>query len=204
MSLGAAAANSGAVLVSRLSTSSDGWTHAPSGEACSLCPVSAHCGHWASSLTQGRMDPRLALLEKLQQHPELAYDEAPGCLRVDPPSPQGFAVELRSAYNKWTVFLGEAGFHEAFTSPKEVLNFIAWCYSGEARVREVWRGRSPQKAILEAHENGEWRTVSETGFIFVPFWRERREGYFGEPEPPEKLSHRNVCFPPIPDARRPS
>jgi hypothetical protein len=37
------------------------------------------------------------------------------------------------------------------------------------------RGGSPQKAILEAHENGEWRLVSETGFMLVPFWRERRE-----------------------------
>lgn len=121
------------------------------------------------------MDPHLAFLEKLHQHPELSYSEAPGCVRVEPPSSEGFAVELRSADNKWTVFLGNAGFHEAFTSPEGALNFLAWCYSGGARVREVWRGRSPQKALLEAHDNGEWRTVSETGFIFVPFWRERRE-----------------------------
>lgn len=121
------------------------------------------------------MEPRLKFLEKLQQHPELTYHEAPGRVRVDPPGPDGFAVELRSAENKWTVFLGEAGFHETFTSPEEALEFIAWCYSGDARVKEVWRGRSPQKAILEGHENGEWRTVSETGFICVPFWRERRE-----------------------------
>jgi hypothetical protein len=121
------------------------------------------------------MDPLLALLGKLQQHPELAYSEAPGCLRVEPPCSNGFAVELRSDDGQWTVFLGDAGFHETFTSTEEVLNFIAWCYSGAVRVREVWRGRSPQKAVLEAHENGEWRTVSETGFIFVPFWRERRE-----------------------------
>jgi hypothetical protein len=121
------------------------------------------------------MEPHVALLEKLQQHPELAYSEAPGCVRVEAPSSNGFAVELRSADNNWMVFLGDAGFHEAFTSTEEVLNFIAWCYSGAARVREVWRGRSPQKAILEAHENGEWRAVSETRFIFVPFWRERRE-----------------------------
>lgn len=121
------------------------------------------------------MDLRLALLEKLQQHPELTYSEAPGCVRVEPPSSDGFAVELRDDNPVWTVFLGNAGFHEAFTSTEEALNFIAWCYSGAARVRELWRGSSPQKAVLEAHENGEWRTVSETGFIFVPFWRERRE-----------------------------
>jgi hypothetical protein len=121
------------------------------------------------------MDPHVSFLAKLQQHPELAYTEAPGCVRVEPPSSDGFAVELRSDDDNWTVFLGDAGLHEVFKSTEEVSNFIAWCYSGAARVREVWRGRSPQKASLEAHENGEWRTVSVTGFIFVPFWRERRE-----------------------------
>ena len=122
------------------------------------------------------MDPRMALIEKLQRHSELAYIEAPGGVRIEPPSSSGFAVELRSDDdNEWTVFLGNAGFHEVFNSAEEVLNFIAWCYSGTARVREVWRGSSPQKAFLEAHEEGEWRVVSEVGFFVVPFWRERRE-----------------------------
>jgi hypothetical protein len=121
------------------------------------------------------MDPRITLMEKLAQHPELAYSDAPGCLRIEAPSSNGFAVELRNDDHEWTVFLGNAGFHDAFTSAEEVLNFVAWCYSGGVRIREVWRGRSPQKAVLEALENGEWRSVSETRFIFVPFWRERRE-----------------------------
>ena len=46
------------------------------------------------------------------------------------------------------------GWHQHFDDPEEVMNFIAWCYSGEARVREVWRGSLLQKAILEVHENG--------------------------------------------------
>jgi hypothetical protein len=121
------------------------------------------------------MDARTALLEKLRQHPELAYSETPDSVRIEPPSAKGFAVELRKDDEEWTVFLGNAGFQEAFSSAEEVLSFIAWCYSGEARVREVWRGTSPQKAFLEAYESGQWRSVSETGFIFVPFWRERRE-----------------------------
>jgi hypothetical protein len=128
------------------------------------------------------MDPCITLVEKLKKHPELAFSEAPGCVRVEAPSSSGFAVELRSDDTEWTVFLGNAGFHEAFTSTDEVLNFIAWCYSGAARVREVWRGSSPQMAVLEAHENGEWRTVSETRFLFVPFWRERREVVLENPK----------------------
>lgn len=128
------------------------------------------------------MDPHAEFLDRLQQHPELAYREAPRCVRVEPPSSSGFAVELRSADDEWTVFLGDAGFHEAFTSGEEVLNFIAWCYSGAARLREVWRGRWPQRVTLEAHESGAWRTVSETGFIFVPFWLERREVILENPK----------------------
>jgi hypothetical protein len=121
------------------------------------------------------MDPRIALMERLHRHPELAYSDSPDGVRIEPPGSTGFAVELRSGDHEWTVFLGAAGFHEAFTSAEEVLNFIAWCYSGNARVREIWRGGRPEKAVLEALENGEWRSVSETGFFFVPFWRHRRE-----------------------------
>ena len=121
------------------------------------------------------MDPRTALIEKLQRHPELAYSETPRSVRIEPPSSDGFAVELRSHNHKWTVFLGDAGFHESFTSAEDVLNFIAWCYSGAARVRETWRGNLPEKAVLEARENGQWRWMSKTQFIFVPFWRQRRE-----------------------------
>lgn len=121
------------------------------------------------------MDPQTALTEKLRRHPELTYSEASSSVRIEASSPTGFAVELRSGHNNWTVFLGDAGFHEAFTSAADVLNFIAWCYSGAARVREVWRGNLPEKAILESQENGEWQSISETRFIFVPFWRKRRE-----------------------------
>ena len=122
------------------------------------------------------VNAQTALIQKLEQHPELAYSETPGCVRIEAPGANGFAVELRGdGGDDWTVFLGNAGFHESFSSTEETLNFIAWCYSGAARVRDVWRGGAPQKSVLEAHENGDWRAVSETGFLFVPFWRERHE-----------------------------
>jgi hypothetical protein len=121
------------------------------------------------------MDPCEALIAKLKDHPELAIEAFPGGVRIAPPAPAGFGVELRETPGGWTVFLGEAGFHEEFTTPDEVLNFLGWCYSGTARVREVWRGATPQKSILEAHENGEWYSVGETGFLLVPWWRRRRE-----------------------------
>jgi hypothetical protein len=102
-------------------------------------------------------------------------------LRVEAPSADGFAVEVRHEGEEWTVYLGRGGWHQHFDDPEEALNLIAWCYSGEARVREVWRGSLLQKAILEARENGGWRSVSETGLIFVPFWRMRREIVLNNP-----------------------
>jgi hypothetical protein len=121
------------------------------------------------------MDAHTALIEKLQQHPELAYSEALDCVRIEAPGSTGFAVELRRGNDEWTVFLGNAGFHESFATGAEALDFVAWCYSGTARVREVWRGGVPQKAVLESEVNGAWCPISETGFILVPFWRERHE-----------------------------
>ena len=110
------------------------------------------------------MDPRAAFIAKLQSHPDLQYEEFAGGVRVAPPTPTGFALELRSDDGAWEVYLGNAGFHESFTSGDEVLNFIAWCYSGTARVREVWRGNAPQKSILEYLDEGQWKVSSETVF----------------------------------------
>ncbi|MGL5839578.1 MAG: hypothetical protein ACRCY3_13855 [Sphingorhabdus sp.] len=121
------------------------------------------------------MDVITALAEKLAKHPELEWTKEDQGFRLKAPRPDGFAVELRNEGDEWTVYLGSGGWHQHFDDPEKALNFIAWCYSGEARVREVWRGTLLQKAILEAHENGGWRSISETGLIFAPFWKERHE-----------------------------
>jgi len=115
------------------------------------------------------------LREKLKGHPELIHTEVPGGMRIEPPAPTGFSLELREDGDGWMVCLGEAGFHQHFESSEEMLNFVAWCYSGEARLREVWRGSVPQKVMLEAREDGEWRVVSVTGLLLFPFWRPRSE-----------------------------
>jgi hypothetical protein len=121
------------------------------------------------------MDPLAILRGKLAGHPELVQGDARGGLRIEAPTKTGFAIELRADVHGWTVELGEAGFHDDFSSAEEVLEFVAWCYSGAARLREVWRGNSPVRSALEAKENGTWREVSATVFIFIPFWRKRRE-----------------------------
>lgn len=128
------------------------------------------------------MAPHHNLVDKLKRHPELRYSERPGQVRVEAPEPNGFALELHSSHDCWTVYLGEAGFHETFSSADEVMNFIAWCYSGGARVREFWRGSSPQKAILEAYEDGDWQEISLTGYFVFQFWMEQKEIVFTNPK----------------------
>ncbi|MEM6857360.1 MAG: hypothetical protein AAF559_05775 [Pseudomonadota bacterium] len=121
------------------------------------------------------MSPHDVFVEKLQKHPELSYCESIGRLLIKPPSETGFAVELHSSVDNWTVYLGNAGFHETFDNAAETLNFMAWCYSGEARVREVWRGVSPEFAALEYFSDGEWREDSRTGYFFWRYWRAANE-----------------------------
>ena len=121
------------------------------------------------------MDAIAALTEKLAKHPELAWTGGDRWLTIDPPPSGGFAVELRHEGDEWTVYLGSGGWHQHFDDAEDALDLIAWCYSGQARVREIWRDRSPQKAFLEAREDDGWRAISETGLILVPFWRKRRE-----------------------------
>ena len=133
------------------------------------------------------MDPRDLLLDKLKRHPELVHREIPGGLRIEAPSPTGFAIELRGDEHGWTVWLGNAGFHEDFQAADEVLDFVAWCYSGEARVRELWRGTMPERSILEACEDGAWHEVAATVFVFVPFWRRRTEVVLRNPNLLEPL-----------------
>jgi hypothetical protein len=121
------------------------------------------------------MNTLAELVEKLKRHRELVWNELPGGVRIEPPNPGGFAVEVHANESEWTVFLGNAGFHEAFETGGEALQFVAWCYSGEARLREIWRGGSPSWSALEAREGDAWRRESETRLVFVPFWRKRRE-----------------------------
>jgi len=128
------------------------------------------------------MDPFAILAEKLKSRPELVWRQIPRGMLIEPPCPTGFAIELNADIHGWTVWLGDAGFHDDFTTADELLDFVAWCYSGEARVREVWRGRIPQKSVLEAYTDGEWHEVSMTGFIFVPFWRRRTEVILQNPD----------------------
>lgn len=120
------------------------------------------------------VDAVAALADKLARRADLLWSRGDQWVRIDAPRSNGFAVELRHEGDEWTVYLGSGGWHQHFDEPKEALALIAWCYSGDARVREVYRGDVLQKSILEGFVEGAWESISLTRY-FAPFWRKRTE-----------------------------
>lgn len=120
------------------------------------------------------MDPIAALIEKLDNHSELKWAKGKDWLKIHPPHPKGFGVELRVGADEWTVYLGNGGWHQHFDDPLEALNLVAYCYSGEVRVREVYRGNVLQKSVLEGTFDGTWEKIATTAYL-APFWRRKRE-----------------------------
>ncbi|MCX7284233.1 MAG: hypothetical protein NTX28_09345 [Novosphingobium sp.] len=120
------------------------------------------------------MDALAALADKLAKHPELNWSKGDQWVSIAAPRSGGFAVELRRDGDEWTVFLGSGGWHQHFDEATEALDLVAWCFSGNARVREIYRGQVLQKSILEGLEDGSWTSLALTRY-FAPFWRKKSE-----------------------------
>jgi hypothetical protein len=102
--------------------------------------------------------------------------------RIEAASVDGFAITLSADHAGWVVALGDTGFHEHFDERDDPLNFIAWCYSGECRLREIQYGFAVGRTILEYFENDQWIVYSTTGSVFFPFWRKRSEKILQNPK----------------------
>ena len=123
------------------------------------------------------------LAKKIDDHPVLKCVSWPNGIRIEAPNADGFAVQVWGGDNDWTVSVGDGGaWHEQLSESDDVLNFVAWCYSGEARLREARRGNWVQTAILEAHSVDGWYEESRVVYPFVPFWRKTRETVFHNPD----------------------
>lgn len=121
------------------------------------------------------MDALDRLESKLTSHPELQWQRESGRICIEAPRLGGFAVELHFSGDEWTVYLGLGTWHEHFLDEEEALNFVAWCYSGEARLREIRRGSVLTKSVLEARNGETWERVSEVGYLSFAFWRQKSE-----------------------------
>ena len=93
---------------------------------------------------------------------------------VDPIDENGFCVGVREDKDGWFVNFGENGTHDEVTEKADLFEIVAFALSDSARLREVWRGNSWHRGILENRTPDGWERVTETGLLFVPFWRSRR------------------------------
>ena len=109
---------------------------------------------------------------KLVNHNALKWQKTETSLRIEAIDYTGFAVTLYKTDDGWGVALGEHGFHDHFDqADDDPLEFVAWCYSGSSRLREIRYGSVVGRTILEIAIDEEWHKVSTTGLIFFPFWR---------------------------------
>ena len=97
-----------------------------------------------------------------------------GDRRIEVPAsdPEGFTVWATVARDHITV--GYDGWHDEFTSEEIALNCFLKGVFGHSRLAVVKRGRVVQSWTAEELVDGEWRPVSVTGMLFVPFWQRRR------------------------------
>lgn len=121
------------------------------------------------------------LEQELTGYPGLNWTRGDHWIRIERPVSDGFAVEVQDVEGTYTIFLGDGGWHRHFDDRREALEFIIWCYSGQARLREIWRGNMLQKSILEGCHDGSWREISVVGYVFVPFWKQKSEVVWENP-----------------------
>ena len=115
--------------------------------------------------------------KKLQKYPSLTYKVSENCITIHTPNQDaGFDITLyidTGDYTAYTVAFGN--WHGPFDSEEEALEFVVFGLSRKCRMRELCRGNSPYKWVIESYQNGKWEMVQETGTLFFPFWKMKTE-----------------------------
>lgn len=113
--------------------------------------------------------------ERLAKYPQVRYAENSNSIEVHPADESGFTVGLYQGAGEIVVRF--EGWHEHFKAESEALNCFAFGLSERCRLRVVYRGRTPVKWAVESWIDGTWMPDTETGLIFVPFWRSKSVRY---------------------------
>lgn len=121
------------------------------------------------------MPPIETIRAKLQRYPHLIYEQKENSITVAPDSPDGFPVSLQEDGGCFVVGFG--GWHEHFDSESEALNCFVFGLSDQCRLRVASRGSVDYRWTVQHLVNGRWCDESETGLLFFPFWRRRRERF---------------------------
>ncbi len=64
------------------------------------------------------MDAIAVLEGRLEKHPNLQWSRGHDWLKIDAPSAERFAVELRQEGGEWNVYLGSGWWHQHFDDPR--------------------------------------------------------------------------------------
>lgn len=107
--------------------------------------------------------------QKLEKYPHLKYEETSNSISIYPENEAGFIITLEENSTNYTVAFDS--WHEIFEDKEEALNCLAFGLSDSCRLKISSKGTTPYKWEVQAEENNEWFTDSETGLIFIPFWR---------------------------------
>ena len=113
--------------------------------------------------------------EKLKSYPAVKSTETANSITVLPNSEAGFEVRLDDNGETYTVSF--EGWHQNFEDAEEALDCFAFGLSSECRLRELRKGGSPYRWIVESMVDGSWITDSETGQLIYPFWKRTETVY---------------------------
>ncbi len=122
------------------------------------------------------MDAIDIIQDKLTKYPELKYEIEGNRITIFPSSSTGFSVWLTENKNGFTV--GFDGWHEEFSNQEEALDCFAFGLSDHCRLKVTKRGNFSCNWIVEVKKDDEWVEDSETGLIFIPFWKKKSVEYY--------------------------
>ncbi len=125
------------------------------------------------------MDPIEMLQQKLARHPELRYESTDNSITVAPPSDEGFSVSFFATPIEYVVYF--EGWHEHFETVEKALDCFSFAYSGQCRLRVVYRGSTAVRWELQSRDIDGWVSDTEVGLLLIPFWRRRRVVYLHNP-----------------------
>jgi hypothetical protein len=117
------------------------------------------------------------ILEKLQKYPDIRYQYLDRSLTIYACNSTGFDISVIESEDQ--IIVSFAGWHEHFpiTEGESALNCVAFGLSEDCRLEVRQRSNVSYKWLLQRREGDEWKTDSQTGKWFFPFWRKRKITY---------------------------
>jgi hypothetical protein len=113
------------------------------------------------------------LKTKLIKYPQLEVEGKGNEITIKAQDEQGFDITLYDDSGILTVAFGN--WHCEFDTEEEALNIIAFGLSDECRLRELKKGKTIYKWVVESFVNGNWVHSYTTGLIFYPYWKSTTE-----------------------------